>query len=455
METKPRRFRNWGRTVDVQTSGLLRPASEAEVLALVRRARAEGRRLKPVGAGHSWSEAAATDGWQVSLDALDRLVAVAPDRTWVEVEGGVRLRVLNERLAERGLALPVVGSIAAQSVAGAVSTGTHGSAPGLGSLSSLVQRLWLACGDGELRELGPEHGDDFQAARLGLGALGIFVRLRITVVPAFRLEELSEPVPFDEAVALVPRLAAEERFAKLWWLPHTGRVQVSRYRPTDAPSTFSRAWRWFDEKVINGLVFTWLLWLGARRPRWVPALNRLIGGAYFKPVRGVARSDRALNLAMPPVHEEVEYALPLEAAPEALRWVEAMIERERLCVNFVFEVRFVAAEEALLSPAFGRATCYLGAYMARAEGIDRYFALFERRMLELGGRPHWGKQFSATAEEVARVHANLGRFDAVRRRFDPDGVFANRFLERVWPRAERPNSLEVANDPSMGARTAG
>ena len=141
--TTPHRFRNWGRTVDVQTAGLLRPSSEAEVVELVRRARAEKRRVKPVGAGHSWSEAAATDGWQVSLDALDRLLAVAPDRTWVEVEAGIRLHVLNEALAERGLALPVVGSIAAQSVAGVVSTGTHGSAPGLGSFSSLVQRLWI------------------------------------------------------------------------------------------------------------------------------------------------------------------------------------------------------------------------------------------------------------------------------------------------------------------------
>lgn len=432
----PHRFRNWGRTVDVTTAGLERPRSEAEVTALVRRAREAGLRLKVVGAGHSWSDAAATDGLQVSLDALDRMLEVGEDKSWVEVEAGIRLRVLNERLAALGLALPVVGSIAEQSIAGLASTGTHGSAPQEGSISSVVIGLRLVCGDGEVRDLGPDDGDAFQAARLGLGALGVLVRLRLRVVPAFRLEEQSTPVPFREAVRLVPELARDERFAKLWWLPHTGRVQVSRYRPTNAPSTFSRLGLWLDEKLVNGVLFPLLLWIGALRPAWVPALNRLIGGAYFRPSRRVARSDQALTVAMPPVHEEVEYAIPLEAAAEALAWVDAMIEREKLCVNFVFEVRFVAAEQPLLSPAFGRATCFLGAYMARAEGIDRYFELFERRMLELGGRPHWGKQFRASHDELRTVHPNLERFAAIRERFDPDGVFDNRFLERVLPRRE-------------------
>ena len=153
--------------------------------------------------------------------------------------------------------------------------------------------------------------------------------------------------------------------------------------------------------------------------------------AYFRETRKVARSDLALTIAMPPVHEEVEYAIPLERAGEALAAIRALIEREKLNVNFVVELRFVAADQAWMSPAFGRATAYLGAYMARAEGIERYFAAFETVMQAFGGRPHWGKQFSAGVDRLRAVCPNHARFSALRDQLDPRGLFDNAFLRRV------------------------
>jgi FAD/FMN-containing dehydrogenase len=148
----------------------------------------------------------------------------------------------------------------------------------------------------------------------------------------------------------------------------------------------------------------------------------------------VARSDLALTIAMPPVHEEVEYAIPIERAGEALQALRALIDRERFRVNFVAELRFAAADEAWMSPAFGRPTAYLGAYMARAEGIERYFAAFEKEMLALGGRPHWGKQFSAPADQLRTACPNHARFSTLRASLDPQGRFDNDFLRRAFPR---------------------
>jgi FAD-linked oxidoreductase len=427
-----RRFANWARTASCSPAAFARPAGEEELRQVLRAAAERALTVKVVGGGHSWSDAACTEGVLISLDALSRVLSVDGDR--VTVEAGIRLDALNETLAERGLALGVLGSIARQSVAGAIATGTHGSGPRHGSLSSLVCGLRLMLADGSVRDLVP--GEElFDAARVGLGALGIVTRVTLRCEPAFRLEELAAPVPFAEALALIPRLVDEEAYVKLWWLPHTGVVQIYRCRRTEAASTFRAVARWFDDRVMNRLVFAALLRLTRAAPGWIPAVNRLVQLAYFRRTRKVARSDLALTIAMPPRHAETEYGMPIERAAEALERVRALIEREKLRVNFVVELRFVAADEAWLSPAFGRRTAYLGAYMARAEGLERYFAAFEREMVALGGRPHWGKQFSLGQEELRELCPNLKAFAALREALDPQGRFDNAFLRRVLPRS--------------------
>src|SRR5437016_8311221 len=118
-----RRFVNWARTASCTPAEFAAPRSEEELAAILRRA----SRVKVVGGAHSWSDAACTEGVLISLDALDRVLSI--DDRKVTVEAGIRLDALNEALAARGLALGVIGSIARQSLAGAISTGTHGSGP--------------------------------------------------------------------------------------------------------------------------------------------------------------------------------------------------------------------------------------------------------------------------------------------------------------------------------------
>jgi FAD-linked oxidoreductase len=419
-----KRFVNWARTASCAPAAFARPRSEDELREVLRGA----KRAKVVGGGHSWSDAACTDGVLISLDALDEVVSI--DDRKVTVEAGIRLDALNEELARRGLALGVIGSIARQSVAGAIATGTHGSGPRHGSLASLVCGLRLMLADGSVRDLAP--GDDlFDAALVSLGALGVDTRVTLACEPAFRLEELAGPVAFDEAIERIPRLARDEAYVKLWWLPHTDVVQIYRYRRTEEPATSRAFVRWFDQHVVNRIVFAAALRFSGWFPASIPRINALVRALYFRPTRRIARSDLALTIAMPPLHEEVEYAIPIERAAEALRGMRALIERERLRVNFVVELRFVAADRAWMSPAYGRDSAYVGAYMARAEGIDRYFAAFEREMIALGGRPHWGKQFSLGAAQLRDLCPNHARFRALRDSLDPGRLFDNGFLRRV------------------------
>lgn len=435
-------FRNWARTASCRVERFVQPDTEDELVALVKQVAAAGGRLKVVGAGHSWSEAACTDGVLVNLDRLDRVLSVDRERGLFTVEAGIRLHALNEALDAHGLAMPVLGSVCVQSLAGAIATGTHGSAPRKGSLASAVVGLRLVDGTGRVHDVSRSTDPDvFDAARVGLGALGVVTRLTLQVTPAFRLEETVEPLPFDEALARIPALVASEEFVKLWWVPHTSHALVFRYRRTKAPSTWSRFARWLDV-LTNRVAFAFLLFLSRLSPAVVPPVNALVQASYFRPGKRIARSDQCLSLSMPPRHDEMEYALPLERAADAFRFAKHVIEQERLRVNFIVELRFTAADEPWMSPAYGRDTCWLGAYIASSASLERYFEVVEAQMLAWGGRPHWGKRFAAPADTLRRHVPRYDDFATIRERLDPQRVFGNVFLDRVWPQ------------PAEGQRTA-
>lgn len=426
-------FENWARTERALPREASWPSSEGAVVAAVQRVAALGERLKVVGAAHSWSDAAVPGFHAMSLDRLAEPVSIDPKTGEVTVEAGMRLRTLNELLARHGLAMPVLGSIAEQSVAGAISTGTHGSAPRLGTLASLVSRLRMVLPDGSVAEASAtEQPELFQAARVGLGALGILTQVTFRCVPAFLLEEESYPLPFEEALDALPALLSREDYVKLWWLPHTEQIQVFCHRKTHRPSTFRPALRWVDERLINGLVFSAVLAAGDGDPSRIPALNRAVSALYFRPARRVARSDRSFNIAMPPLHDETEAAIPVEHTAGALRWLRRFIEQERLAINFVIEARFGAADDAWLSPAHGRATCFLGAYTASRRDRDRFFDGFEEHTRGLGGRPHWGKSFRAPGPHLRPLYPRFDAFAALRSRLDPTGLLLNPFLERLF-----------------------
>lgn len=434
-----KRVSNWGRNHSCQPARVERPTSEAEVVAAVQRAAVEQLTIKCVGAAHSWSDAAMTDGVLLSLDAMQGFLELDEARGLARVQAGIRLHQLNEALAERGFALPILGSMAEQSLAGATATGTHGSSLVHGNLSSLIRGMRLVTGRGDVVVLAT--GDPrLDAARVGLGALGIVTELTIAVQPAFRLCEQTEAIPLAQALGELPGIARSAEYVKLWWLPHTDAVIVFRYERTDAPSTFSPFARWLDEHVVNRWLFALLLGLGRLLPALVPRFNKLVAATYLKPRRTVGRSDRMLTLAMPPVHRETEASVPLRHAAEALRRAAALIDEQGLKVNFVTEVRFVKADDGWMSPAGGRDSCQLGAYMAQAPGVDAWLQGFQDAVADLDARPHWGKELSRsagrlTAEQVAAAYPRSPEFWALVREWDPDRRFVNAFVERIRPPA--------------------
>ncbi|MCO4763851.1 MAG: FAD-binding protein [Myxococcales bacterium] len=426
---------NWSRTHHCTPARLERPRSEDTIIALVKNAADNGDTIRVIGALHSWSDCAMSDGIVVSLDDMQQVLEVDRDGLRVRVQAGIRLARLNEELAAVGLALPIVGSVVEQSIAGVMSTGTHGSSLTHGNIPSAVVGMRLVTGKGDVLVLDEDH-ELLPAARVALGALGVITEVTLSVQPAFRLCETTETIPFDDAVRDMEAIARSAEYVKLWWLPHTDAVIVFRSERTTEPGRISPVVRWIDEHIVNQLLFATVLWLGRWFNGLIAPLNRLVARTYLKPRRVVGRSDKVMSLAMPPRHREMEYSVPMTKAGEALRQTRALIGSHNLRVNFITEVRFVRGDDAWLSPATARDSCQLGAYMAESEGIERYFGAFQGAMKALGGRPHWGKEFQANVAELSGQYPEFERFVALARRLDPKQIFRNRFVARLFESTE-------------------
>lgn len=418
---------NWGRTHIATAERVQQVSTEQGVVDAVAQASRSGRRVKPVGALHSWSDIAMDGHTILRLDGLSG-VQRGPTSDTMRVRAGTRLKDLNRSLDDVGLAMPILGSVAEQSLAGAVSTGTHGSSTVHQNIAAGVRGARLVTGKGDVLELGP--GDPrLDAVRVGLGGLGVLTELTMEVVPAFRLAEAATPMPIEDVLERLPELAHTAEYLKVWWLPHTGMAMVFAAEHTAEPSTYSAIGRWIDEKVVNAVLFSGVLGLGRAVPASIPRLNRLVGLTYFHRQRRVARSHRIFNIAMPPRHQETEYAIPIEATADALRELVPFTREHR--VDFVMEVRFVKADAGWMSPAHGRNSCQIGAYMGGSADQAQYFQGFEDRMLALDGRPHWGKQFKAPMATVLQRYPRADDFRELLETLDPERLFANRFIQAI------------------------
>ncbi len=428
-----RAFRNWART---ERSGEVvweRPTSEAEVADVLSRARRSKRRVRPIGSGHSWSPIAVPEDVAIDLSRMSRVLEIDAAARTVRVQAGITLSALNAALHRAGLALPILGSISAQTIAGAISTGTHGSSLVHGNLASLVEELTLVTPTGDRRVI-PRGHEHFDACAVSLGALGVITEVVLRACPAFALIGEVESRPILEVARDLDAIAASAEYVKVWWLPGADGAHVFRYLRTPLPPHDLRVSRFIDTHLTNRVVFPAALAIGARVPRWTPAINRVVAASYLERPAIPMRSDLAFNVAMPPIHRETEYAFDMPRAAVALERVATLIERDRIPVNFPVEVRFVREDAAWMSPASGRATCQIGGYMGESADLPRFFSAFHALARELEARPHWGKETDVDADYVRRVYPRRDAFVTLAERWDPDRTLRNAFLDRVLGR---------------------
>jgi FAD-linked oxidoreductase len=418
------RWANWAGDQRCAPALFSEPASEEELVEAVGR----GSSVRAVGSGHSFTDIACTDGHMVSLRRMNRVLGT--DGELAEVQAGITLHELGPALAERGLAMENLGDVDAQSLAGALATGTHGTGTRLRNLSSQVAAMRLVAADGSV--VSCSAGDDpdlFRAARVGLGAVGIASTVTLRCVPLYTLRRVDEQRPLGEVLERLQELAdSHERF-ELFTFPYSGLCLTRVTERTDAEPRSRRSERIADVLVENGALGAFCR-TGRAIPRLVPAIDRALG----RLATGGARTDLAHRIYANPrlVHfTEMEYAVPRAAGAEVVRAVLDLVERRRLPILFPLEVRFAAADDAFLSPAHERDSCYVAVHQYRGMEFETYFRGVEAIMDAHGGRPHWGKRHYQSAATLAPRYPEWQAFAAVRDRIDPERRFANDYIRRV------------------------
>ena len=425
-------WRNWAGDQRCAPVGIERPASEQEVGEALRRAVRGGLRVRVAGAGHSFTDIACTDGVMLSLDRMSRLLEADPRSGRVRVQAGIRLHDLSIELAGRGLALENLGDVDTQTLAGALSTGTHGTGASFGNLSSQVTGLRMVSPGGEIVDCSTEKEPElFRAARVGLGALGVITEVTLRCMPIYTLHRIDEPRPLEPTLAGLDDHAGRHDHFELFVFPYTETALTRTTERTDRdPVPVDARRRWIDEVVLQNGLLDAVCRAGRAVPRMVPTLNRTVTAAMGRAER-LDHSHRVYATPRLVRFTEMEYAIPRAAAAEAVRRVLTLIERRRLPVAFPVEVRFAAGDDAFLSPSHERESCYVAVHMYRGVEFESYFRAVESIMTGYGGRPHWGKRHYRTAETLGPLYPCWQRFAAVRERLDPDGVLANDYTDRV------------------------
>ncbi|WP_435743553.1 D-arabinono-1,4-lactone oxidase [Microbacterium sp. PMB16] len=427
-------WQNWGRTAQVRPVRVERPRSPEGVQRAVVAAVNHGLTVKAVGAGHSFTGIAVAPGVLLELDDMQGLVSADAASGRVTLLAGTRLHRIPALLAPFGLAMQNLGDIDRQSISGAISTGTHGTGGGFCGLAAQVVGIMMVTAAGEFLRIDEEQNSELlPAAALGLGALGIIVEVTLQCVPSFVMHAIDEPVPLDDVLATIDdRVAASDHF-EFYWFPHTD-VALTK-RQARLPESAVRkplpaVGKWVDETLLSNGVYRAVCAAGRVLPVITPPFSRLAvkltGDREYTDL-----SHRVLTQSRTVRFREMEYALPAENVVPAFEAVRALITQRGWRIEFPVEVRFAAEDDRWLSTAHGRASAYIAVHRYWRVDPTEYFAAIEPIMLEHGGRPHWGKLHTLSAETLRERYPRFDDFIAVRDRLDPERRFGNRYLERV------------------------
>jgi L-gulono-1,4-lactone dehydrogenase len=430
--TRAETWRNWAGDQTCAPATVERPRSRQELAEAVKRAAEAGRSVHVSGSGHSFTEAALAEDVMVRIEALNRVLDADAVSGLVKVEAGIVLADLNEALRQHGLAMENLGDIDRQTLAGAISTGTHGTGARLRNISAQVEAMEIVTADGELRALTAGGSpEELLAARISIGALGAIYSVTLRCVPEFTLHRVDEPRPLAEVLSSFDELADSNDHFEFFVFPYTEKaLTLRRNRSERAPAPRGRARAWVSDVVVENTLGDLASRLGRRVPGLIPRLTRYAAAGMSQGER-LDRSYRIFANERRIRFTEMEYGIPREHGPEAVPRVLDWIRSNRYPVGFPIECRVVAPDDAMLSPSHERDTAYIAVHQYRGMEWRPYFEAVEAIMNEYGGRPHWGKRHFQTHETLAERYPRWSDFAAVRDRLDPHRTFRNEYTDRV------------------------
>ncbi|KAF6831811.1 d-arabinono-lactone oxidase [Colletotrichum musicola] len=478
----------WAKTFSSLPELYIQPESLEEVEKVVNLARKCRRRLVTAGCGHSPSNITCTSSWLVNLDNYNRVLSVDESTGLAVIQSGIRLYALCEELERRGLTMPNLGSINEQSIAGAISTGTHGSSLFHGLVSEDVMALKITLASGVTESCSRnENPSLFRAALLSLGALGIITEVTFRAVPSFTLR-WTQTIDTDLKVfnSWDKNLWKQSEFVRVWWFPYTRRAVVWKAEKSDQEHVDPPK-RNYDG-ALGYYIYHNLLYLAQYVPRILPWVEWFVFGMQYGFANGctvsaVQPSRQALLMNCLYSQFVNEWAIPLDKGPEALRRLSSWLNHltpadpdfvphgipfsaDGLYVHSPVEVRvsdtsLTTNSRPYLDPTLPDGpTLYLNAtlyrpYLADPPCRDRYYEAFEWLMKDLGGKPHWAKNFVESDAIEEFYGKELEDWRSIRNAADPEGMFVGQWhREKVLGNGPR-LALEEVESARVPARGGG
>lgn len=423
-------MKNWAGNVQFEPQAVEKPASESELRALIERARENEKKIRVIGSGHSFTRLIETPDTLLSLDGMQGIMG--HEGSVVNVRAGTKLKRLGEDLHALGFGLENLGDIDVQAIAGALSTGTHGTGLSLGVISTQVESLKIMNGRGELVECSRSmNADLFDAARVSLGALGVIVEARLRARPRYKLSMVQTREPLEEALANIETYNETHRHFEFFWFPHSKTVLQKLTKESEEaplPLTLSQH---FTDVILENALFEGISKVARLVPSLAPSISRLCASL----ASGNRRRDWSHKVFATPRwvrFVEMEYGVPIENVRDVIRDIESELASANHLVHFPIECRFVKGDDIWLSPAYGGDRAFIAVHMYRGMPYRAYFDAVEKIFLKHGGRPHWGKLHTRKGRELAQMYPRWSDFQRQRALMDPDGVFETAYMRELW-----------------------
>lgn len=421
-------MQNWSKRFQWQPHQILYPGSESEIQQLVRQAAENRQQIRIIGTGHSFNPLWVTEDILISLDAYQGLVSVDAASGQVVVKGGTKLHQLGALLFEQGLAMENMGDIDAQSIAGTISTGTHGTGLGFGTISTQVRAIRMVNGKGEVVQCSPtEQAELFKAAQVSLGTLGVITEITLQCVPAYKLELWSRKEELSTVLDTWTDRHRNNRNFEFYWFPYTRQAWTKTANLADEQPDKVGMANYFTEYFLENYVFKVLCEAAAR----FPALNQSVSQisvSSIPTVRKVYHSHKVYATQRLVRFHELEYNIPLEAHQTVFKEIRRTIQKRNFQIHFPIENRVVKGDDAWLSPAYQRDSAYIACHVYHKKDWQAYFQAMEEIFLAHDGRPHWGKMHTLEAGQLAERYPRFGDFQKQRATQDPEGLFLNGYL---------------------------
>jgi hypothetical protein len=446
-------WHNWGGNLTANPASLCKPQSRDDLPVILQKAKSEGKTVRVLGGGYSWTPVVPTDGYIIDMSALNKLISVDKARNRITVEAGMNILNLSTIHAkENGLSFQTETVIPWITAGGAVALGCHGTGYHMGTVSDEVAAMEMLLADGTWRTFSVEtDGEDMMnAVRVNLGALGIIYSVTFQCVPSFNLKAVDVRKPMQQTIGEIGNLVTGHDYVEVFWFPFNEDCWIKTWDKTDEPPTEGEPkWGW-DElkeyleinsfgKLLMDLLHSlpWLTpWVMRRFSNLMPEQTVVAHSSlifhyqlFYMPVW-----DMSYCINIP----NNDFTLVQKAWMQVVKRIEALKKQGKYPQNMVLHTRYIRNSNALLSPASGEDhTCCIEILTFTGDNrpvsdYEDYFKQIEQDWIELGGKPHWGKAIYSVDKLKGMYGANMDAFLNLRQQFDPDQIFINDFLRQVF-----------------------